>query len=67
MQAILLAILKQVGTTLLLGFLEEATTELKDRPDNQINDDDVTRVRGVIDEVRAARAAKAGYGATDRR
>lgn len=47
MQAILLKVLKVVGSQLLMGLLQEGIKELEKRTDNTVDKNDVNRVKEI--------------------
>ena len=47
MQAIVLQILKVVGSKLLMGLLQECVKELEKRTDNTVDKNDVNRVKEI--------------------
>ena len=47
MQAILLKVLKVVGSKLLMGLLQECVKELEKRTDNTVDKNDVNRVKEI--------------------
>ena len=47
MQAIVLQILKVVGSKLLMGLLQESVKELEKRTDNTVDKNDVNRVKEI--------------------
>lgn len=47
MQAILLKILKVVGSQILMGLLQEGVKELEKRKDNTVDKNDVERVKQI--------------------
>ena len=47
MQAILLKVLKVVGSQLLMGLLQEGVKELEKRTDNTVDKNDVNRVKEI--------------------
>ena len=48
MQAILLKILKVVGSQILMGLLQEGVKELEKRTDNTVDEKDVERVKQIV-------------------